>query len=295
MRSSEEIFTLLKKTFYERKYLITLELIREYLLSKDCRITGTLELIRAVSLIKLNKEEGYRYLEKVKNISNIYVGKTLYWHGLYDLAVKYFEEELFNNYNRFTSCYFLGKIYLYKGDYNQALFYFKESWDLTDDEGRKLYLKKIIDDLEDYFAIGKFIKISYEVFKKENIITNKYMVYVKKSSLLNTTIPYLIYKIDKEDAWGFPLINRYIETHLLNKNKNSGGYYKYVSASISKFKLDDIDSVISKVDDDEFRLILNDLYNYYLEHQVVLKKYKREYNDIYQEFLRDKNSLVLKK
>ena len=292
-KSAAEIFSLMEKTFEDKHYLNTLRLSNKYLSLEDANNSLILETMIAICLIKLKKTEGY---ERLNNISsqnsnlNIYLGKMLYRHNLYDEAIPFFKNACYDMFKRHSAYYFLGRIYMFNGDYDIALEYFKECYSYTLNENRLKKLEHLINDLENHFLNNKFIKISYNVFKTQNVLSKGYIVYVKPINTINTTIPYLICEIEEDNIWAFPLINKQIPTYHLKATKNSGKYEKYISPTIVKFNINDIDTVISLVDDDEFNNILQSMYNYYEQnnnhHLSNLEK------DFYQKY---SSSLILKK
>ena len=296
MDNNVNINNLLDSTFKKEQFLDYILLVDKYFQSYD-EDSYIFEVMKAIALIKLdNLEAGQKLLQNVRKMElNSYklisVGKLLYHYDLDEEAIIYFDRASQDINKRSATYYYLGKIFLKSGDYAQASYYFKECWDYTEDIEKKNKLKAMIDEIDDYFVYGKFIKISYNSFAKFNNIRERYIVYVKASSNLKVNIPYLIYQIENDKAWAFPLLNLCLETSSLNQNKNSGGYFKYVSSSIVNFNINEIDAVISLVDEDEFINILNNLYNYYLTNQDSLKKYDEQFRIIQQDLGKRKRQL----
>ncbi len=276
MRAAE-LFTLMEKVFGEHQYLHTLRLINKYLKTDEARESSTVTLIMAICLIKLNKEEGLELLHKIQDDNsrfNMYAGKLLKEHNLENEALIFFERACADFYKRHAAYYQIGVIYKNQGDYEKALINFKNALEYTLNDYRIKRLENIIQELEEHFKTGKFIKIDYKEFKKNNTLDIGYIVYLNAKASVSTAIPYLIYEINNLEYKAYPLINKYIPTYFLKAKNNSGGYEKYVSQDIVEFKEEEIDTVISLVNKIEMEYINNSMEKFLKkdEYSLELKK-----------------------
>lgn len=193
--------------------------------------------------------------------------------------------------------YLLAKIYMLKGDLITAKSLFKKMLNnpLFSDVFKDA-IRKNIQKINNNIKYNAFVEIEYRSFlEKGNILVPGYIVYIKNDPLLvngskdnndlkSNSRPYLIWKIENDIVYMFPISKNCSKAHyyLFFQNYPNSECDRTIKNNLSITTIDNIISIYDKVLESDYKIIISNLFvTTYSSHDMVEKEGRRKFLEEY--------------
>ena len=282
-RSITEIYDEIKYNFNHSNYIETLTALEEYFSLKDAGITENLLYYYIKTLANLNRiDEALKYLELM---IKLFPKSYSYEHYIHEKAMIYLLgneinkaqellESIDGKYDEKRYYYDLGRIYLNKAQYEKAKKYFNKCITKKGEKKLNNLSKDNIDKIKRYLHDGTFIEINYQTFKEKGFnLKPRHVVYASKvesmdsssvpASYKQSKIPYLIWKIEGNRYYAFPVTNKKktIYAHMLKASDYPNfNFDRTIKDQLVCIDENNIKQVIDEIKEDDFYSLLDFMY-----------------------------------
>lgn len=285
----------IRAKYNSHKFEKVISLFNQYLNIPNAGIYDELLDIYTSSLIKLG------YLEEAKKNVELMKSMFPYYYDNRGLALKYIacdmEEELKELLQRQKfegkDYYVFGKNCFYNGQYYMAniLFDMASRSETVSNKNLHDYIRriKIYESNPEVFkalsyykfkSLGNQLEPGYAI--RTSIVRDKYGCNKDNDDPMKSQRPYLIWKIIDNLIYAFPLASKirgnYLDGHILS----SGKYLNYPYDRRLKDKLvcikeNDVEFVDDKIDEEDFKLAIESMYNICCYNQIIPRNQIRRF------------------